>query len=48
METKTINAKKWNIDSDHSEIGFKIEHFMVANHNVDASAKESESTSKTF
>jgi len=48
METKTINTKKWNIDSGHSKIGFKVEHFMVANHNVDAYAKKSESTSKAF
>ncbi|HEU5168258.1 MAG TPA: YceI family protein [Chitinophagaceae bacterium] len=32
METTTINTKtKWNIDVDHSEIGFKVKHLMVAN-----------------
>jgi polyisoprenoid-binding protein YceI len=32
METTVINTKtKWNIDTDHSEIGFKVKHLMVAN-----------------
>jgi polyisoprenoid-binding protein YceI len=32
METTIINTKtKWNIDVDHSEIGFKVKHLMVAN-----------------
>jgi polyisoprenoid-binding protein YceI len=32
METTVINTKtKWNIDVDHSEIGFKVKHLMVAN-----------------
>jgi len=31
METAINTKTKWNIDTDHSEIGFKVKHLMVAN-----------------
>src|SRR3954464_12740152 len=31
METATAAKTKWNLDSAHSEIGFKVKHMMITN-----------------
>jgi len=31
MKKRKNNMKTWNIDSSHSEIGFKVKHLMVSN-----------------
>jgi polyisoprenoid-binding protein YceI len=31
MATETMSATKWNLDSTHSEIGFKVKHMMITN-----------------
>ncbi len=31
MSTATITRTKWNLDTAHSEIGFKVKHMMITN-----------------
>jgi polyisoprenoid-binding protein YceI len=31
MTTETIAKTKWNLDTTHSEAGFKVKHMMIAN-----------------
>jgi polyisoprenoid-binding protein YceI len=31
MTTETITKTKWNLDTTHSEAGFKVKHMMIAN-----------------
>ena len=31
MATETLKKTKWNLDTTHSEIGFKVKHMMITN-----------------
>lgn len=31
METATLAKTKWNLDTTHSEVGFKVKHMMITN-----------------